>query len=114
MEGMNLRKLRKEKKLTQAQLASMLNVDQTLVGKWELHKVFPNDKTLIKLCEILECSIDFLLTGKESSWKKDFVNVENYDEIEEEIHRIYKLLDIKSKNKLLNLAYELEANVKNK
>jgi len=46
MKGERLKKLRKENKLTQQQLSDILNVDMSLIGKWELHDVTPNEKTL--------------------------------------------------------------------
>lgn len=44
---------RKAKKLTQAQLADQMGVDQALVSRWESGKVSPNKDNLAKLKEIL-------------------------------------------------------------
>ena len=44
---------RKAKKLTQAQLADQMSVDQALVSRWESGKVSPNKENLAKLKEIL-------------------------------------------------------------
>lgn len=131
MNGLILKKIRKEKHLTQAQLAEMLNVDTSLIGKWEIYNVMPSSDTLIKLCEILECSVDYLLTGKETTVINTNSNIANGDnnrafvtihnggvhqreltEIEDELLRVCSILDMKSKNKLLSFAYELEAQQK--
>ena len=45
---------RKTKKLTQAQLAELMGVDQALVSRWESGKVSPNKDNLAKLKEILQ------------------------------------------------------------
>lgn len=65
MNGKKLRELRKQKKMTQEQLATLLNVDLTLIGKWELHDVTPNKNTLNSLADIFNVTIDELL-GRES------------------------------------------------
>ena len=61
MKGAKLKALRKERKMTQAQLALMLDVDITLIGKWELYDVTPNPDTLNKLSSIFDVTTDYLL-----------------------------------------------------
>ena len=56
-----LRKLREERKLTQEDLANMLNVGRTTVTLWEIGKNKPRADTLIKIAHVLKCSIDDLL-----------------------------------------------------
>ena len=56
-----LKFLRKEKKLTQTELAKMLNTTQGTVGKWENNKLEPNFKKLILLAKYLSVSTDYLL-----------------------------------------------------
>lgn len=57
--------LRKEKGLTQTELAKLLKIDQTTVSKWELGKALPDTALLIKLAEFFDVSIDFLLSRTE-------------------------------------------------
>lgn len=62
LRGKFLTKLRLEKNLTQSDLAKMLGYSDKSISKWERGKCFPKDtKTLIKLAEILDVSIDDLL-----------------------------------------------------
>ena len=61
MDGARLEALRKAKKITQVKLASILNVNQTTVGKWELKDITPCDEILIKIADILDCTTDYLL-----------------------------------------------------
>lgn len=42
---------------TQAELAKIIHVDRTTVGKWEQGKSFPCKKHLIDLSKALNCSI---------------------------------------------------------
>ena len=56
-----LKKLRKEHKLTQRQLANMLYVDCSAVTKWETGKANPDFEKQQKLAQIFNVSLDFLL-----------------------------------------------------
>ncbi|MDR2047715.1 MAG: helix-turn-helix domain-containing protein [Clostridiales bacterium] len=66
MDGKRLRELRKEKGLTQLALAELLNVDFTLIGKWELYDVTPNPDTLNKLANLFCTTTDYLLGRTDS------------------------------------------------
>ena len=60
------RDLRKKFGYSQDKLAALLNVHQTAVSQWELGKNFPDVNTLIKLSELYQTSVDYLL-GKDSN-----------------------------------------------
>lgn len=62
--GDNLRKYRKEKKLTQEQLADLLNVSFQTISKWEKEKTEPNIDTLIKIASIFNITLDELIGVK--------------------------------------------------
>lgn len=59
--GENIRELRKEKGLTQEDLAKLLFVSQDTISLWELNKSLPDIKSLIELTKIFEVSSDFIL-----------------------------------------------------
>ncbi len=59
--GQRLARLRKEKELTQADLATRLNVTAQAVSKWENDQATPDIDILIQLSEIFEISLDELL-----------------------------------------------------
>jgi transcriptional regulator with XRE-family HTH domain len=46
---------------TQAELAELLNVNQTAVSSWERGTYIPNAQRLPKIAEILRCQIEDLL-----------------------------------------------------
>lgn len=61
---MNIYKeLRKKKGLTQTELAKILNLNQTTIGKWENNnlKVIPDYTTLIALSKLYGVTTDYLL-----------------------------------------------------
>ncbi|HEO7069359.1 TPA: helix-turn-helix transcriptional regulator, partial [Streptococcus agalactiae] len=56
-----LKELRKEKKLTQTELASKLNISQKSYSNWESGKAEPTLDNIIKLANILDTTTDELL-----------------------------------------------------
>jgi len=64
-----IQRLRKEKGLTQADLASKLNITDKAVSKWESGDGNPDISLLPELAEIFGVTTDYLLTGKEQEEK---------------------------------------------
>ena len=56
--------LRKEKGMTQKELADLLNITDKAVSKWERDIAFPDTATIPKLAEILEVSVEKLMNAK--------------------------------------------------
>jgi len=56
---------RKEKKLTQAQLAEMLNITDRAISKWETGRSLPDSAIMLELCDILGITVNELLCGEE-------------------------------------------------
>ena len=61
--GANIAKFRKEKKITQEQLASFVNVSAQAVSKWE-NGGMPDCELLPKIADCLQVSIDALFSRK--------------------------------------------------
>ena len=61
--GENLQKLRKEKNISQEQLAEELHVSRQTIGKWENGVTYPETECLIQISDFFEVSIDVLLKG---------------------------------------------------
>ena len=55
---------RKEKGLTQAQLAEKLNITDRAVSKWETGKCMPDSSLMLELCNILGITVNELLSGE--------------------------------------------------
>jgi len=56
--------LRKEKGISQTDLASQLGIHKNVLGRYERNEVFPSIDIARKIADILEVSLDYL-TGKE-------------------------------------------------
>lgn len=62
--GSTIASLRKEKGMTQLELAREMGVTDKAVSKWERNLSFPDVATLPKLAEVLGVSVDELLKAK--------------------------------------------------
>lgn len=61
--GSRINKLRKSKNITQAELAKYLFVTDKTISSWESNRTEPNLELLVKLSEVLECSVSYLFFG---------------------------------------------------
>lgn len=61
-----LKQLRKEQKVTQIELAQMLNVKQTTISNWENEITEIDQQSLFKLADYFNVSVDYFL-GREAS-----------------------------------------------
>jgi transcriptional regulator with XRE-family HTH domain len=61
--GLRLKEARKAKKLSGYALARLLDVEPQNVCYWEHARSWPRVETLIKISEVLEVSLDWLLKG---------------------------------------------------
>ena len=59
-----LKKLRKDKGITQAKLAELLHLTDKAISKWESGEGNPDIGSLPAIAEIFDVSVDYLLTGK--------------------------------------------------
>ena len=64
--GERLMNLRKEKHLSQEEVANILNVTRQTVSKWELDQSLPDFDKIMPLCKLYEISSDELLTGNKT------------------------------------------------
>ena len=95
--GRFISECRKEKCLTQSQLAEMLNITDKAVSKWETGKGLPDASIMIELCNILGINVNELLSGEKLS-------EENYkDRANQNIVSMIKVVDKsrKTKNRLI-------------
>lgn len=88
--GRFIAKLRKEKNITQQELANKLGVTDRAISNWENGRRLPDYSLLKPLCDILSISINELLSGER-------VSNENYKNKAEE--NIKKLINENYKKK---------------
>ncbi|HLT85902.1 MAG TPA: helix-turn-helix transcriptional regulator [Georgenia sp.] len=76
--GKKLKQLRREKRITQMDLAKILEVDNTTISKWESDIYEPEMTAIKKIADYFNVSIDYLLG------RTDDPNPHTYDEKEAE------------------------------
>lgn len=62
--GNFISELRKEKELTQKELAEKINVSDKAISRWETGKGYPDVTSLVSLSEYFDVSVNELLAGK--------------------------------------------------
>lgn len=77
--GETIASLRKEKGMTQSELAEKMNVTDKAVSKWERNLSCPDINTISKLANILGVSVEELLKSKNQNYSttriKDLTNL---------------------------------------
>lgn len=69
--------IRKEKGLTQRELAEKLNLSEKTISKWERGVGFPDISLILPLCKCLEIDANELMTGERLQDKQYRINAEN-------------------------------------
>lgn len=91
--GQEIARLRKEKNMTQLQLADLMNVTDKAVSKWERGLSYPSFKTIQKLAEVLEVSLEnFIDIESEDNMKKEDLAInENLKQVTKVIFKAISL-----------------------
>ncbi len=58
--GKNIQHLRKQKKITQEQLAEMMSVSRQTISKWEAEEVIPELDKIMALSDLFACRKRYL------------------------------------------------------
>ncbi len=70
----NLANLRKNKKLTQTELAEQFGYSDKAISKWENGDTLPDIQTLYQLCEFYNVTLDFLVNEQDFEDKIKYIN----------------------------------------
>jgi transcriptional regulator with XRE-family HTH domain len=64
--GATIARLRRQKKMTQGDLAKLLNVSSKAISKWETGKGYPDVELFPELAKILCVTIDYIMLGEDN------------------------------------------------
>ena len=65
--------LRKEKKISQTDLANRLGIHKNVLGRYERNEVLPSIDIARKIADILEVSLDYLVGNTDTVLEKDLL-----------------------------------------
>ena len=91
--GKFIAECRKQKKLTQMQLAERLNITDKAISKWERGLAMPDTSIMLELCDILGVSVNELLYGEK-------IEMENKEQKNKQL-LLYMSKEIEQKNKTI-------------
>lgn len=74
--GQFIKAIRKEKNFTQREVAERLGISEKTVSKWETGNGLPEVSLMLPLCELLEISVNELLSGERLDEKRYFQKAE--------------------------------------
>ncbi len=83
--GNKITELRKNKGLSQAQLAQAVNASRDIIGKYERNDNSPSIEMALKIAKVFDVSVDYLLgEGKHANFDKEtlkrLADIENLDQ----------------------------------
>ncbi|WP_125141657.1 helix-turn-helix domain-containing protein [Clostridium transplantifaecale] len=65
-----------QKNIKMSDLAKHLNINKTVVSSWKNRGTNPPAEYIVQICELLNMSIEFLITGKEyQGWSREEQNL---------------------------------------
>ena len=76
--GEMIRNLRRQRGLTQQQLASDLSVNRSTLANWELNRTQPDYHSLLQIADLFGVPVEFLLRGKLEGLGSEIVKVPVY------------------------------------
>jgi len=69
--GQRVTLVRREKKLTQAQLGSAIGTTGDMVGKYERDAIKPSIEVAAKIADALDCTLDYLIRDIQDNEEKE-------------------------------------------
>lgn len=89
MLGDRLAKKRKQKKLTQEDVAKKLTIPRSTYSNYELDNREPDVETLLALADLFDCSVDWLTGNSKESFVDDYQDTDDIDkQIMNELKRV--------------------------
>lgn len=83
--------LRKQKNISQVQLAKALGVSRQAISKWENDQAAPDTLKLIQLADLLETDSEYIATGNHSRLKSVPTVITRIDKIDKVIEKVVEV-----------------------
>ncbi|MDO5152685.1 MAG: helix-turn-helix transcriptional regulator [Eubacteriales bacterium] len=86
--GERITALRKERSLSQGQLAEALEVSRQAVSKWENDLSSPDTIKLIKLAEVLDTEVEYLATGRKPVYEEQPIVLNMVKKVDKVVEKV--------------------------
>ena len=86
--GERVSTLRKERDLSQGQLADALGVSRQAVSKWENDQSSPDTIKLIKLAEVLDTEVEYLASGRKPTYKEPAIVLNMVEKVDQVVEKV--------------------------
>ncbi len=107
----NLEYLRKEKNLSQEDLAFKLGVSRQSVSKWESGGAYPETAKMISMCKIFDCTLDELMNEDiielRKNAKRSYTFNDLLDEVTDILKRTFHMFDSMNFKSALRFLFEM-------
>lgn len=91
--GLRIMQRRKQKNIKQSELAEIIGVSENQISNIENGKSFPRMQKFMKICEVLNCNPDYLLSGIiQNSVEENIIDMISSLSLEEQ-KTLWKLID---------------------
>ena len=94
--GTKITQLRKKKNLSQTDFAKAIGASRTMVGNYERNANAPSIEMIVKIANILDVSIDFLIgEGQSAKYDKDVIKrIEDIQQLDNDTRgKLFFLID---------------------
>lgn len=107
----NLEYLRKEKNISQEDLAFKLGVSRQAVSKWESGAAYPETAKMIAMCKIFDCTLDELMNEDIAELKKNAKRSYTFndllDEVTDILNRTFRMFDSMNRRSIFRFLFEM-------
>ena len=107
----NLEYLRKEKNISQEDLAFKLGVSRQAVSKWESGAAYPETAKMVSMCKIFDCTLDELINEDivelKKNVKRSYTFNDLLDEITNILNRTFRMFDGMNRRSVLRFLFEM-------
>jgi transcriptional regulator with XRE-family HTH domain len=107
----NLEYLRKERNLSQEDLAFKLGVSRQSVSKWESGAAYPETAKMVTMCKIFDCTLDELMNEDIAELKKNAKRSYTFNDLLDEVtnilNRTFHMFDSMNRRSILRFLFEM-------
>lgn len=102
---LRIKELRKEKGISQEELANAINVKNYTIGNWERDRAEPSIEAIMQMADYFEVSTDYIL-GRSNEIGLVQTNA-NLEQDEVQLLDLYRQMNFQDKNQLIGFAKAL-------